>query len=141
MGAVVGPLLPRPQQCLRRVNRPSLCFSPARRRSNNGGGGTFARSDYNGQGFTGYYDSGGPTTGPLADASLIGAPKITPKLLKQHLDQYVIGQERAKKILSIAVYNHYQRVQELQRREEEEVELFNQQSRRDWVRHPVEGTM
>lgn len=77
--------------------------------------------------------------GPLADASMIGAPRITPKLLKQHLDQYVVGQERAKKILSVAVYNHYQRVRELQRKEEEEEELLAQQSRREWVRHPVEG--
>jgi ATP-dependent Clp protease ATP-binding subunit ClpX len=33
-----------------------------------------------------------------------------PKEIKAFLDQYVIGQERAKKILSVAVYNHYKRV-------------------------------
>lgn len=32
---------------------------------------------------------------------------ITPKEIKAHLDQYVIGQDEAKKILSVAVYNHY----------------------------------
>lgn len=34
----------------------------------------------------------------------------TPKSLKKVLDEYVIGQDRAKKILSVAVYNHYKRI-------------------------------
>ena len=34
----------------------------------------------------------------------------TPHELKEYLDQYVIGQEQAKKILSVAVYNHYKRI-------------------------------
>ncbi|MBQ4488208.1 MAG: ATP-dependent protease ATP-binding subunit ClpX [Ruminobacter sp.] len=33
----------------------------------------------------------------------------TPHKIREHLDDYVIGQERAKKILSVAVYNHYKR--------------------------------
>ena len=33
-----------------------------------------------------------------------------PKEIKQYLDQYVIGQDRAKKLLSVAVYNHYKRI-------------------------------
>ena len=33
-----------------------------------------------------------------------------PRAIVEHLDQYVIGQERAKKVLSVAVYNHYKRV-------------------------------
>ena len=35
---------------------------------------------------------------------------LKPKELKQILDEYVIGQDRAKKVLSVAVYNHYKRV-------------------------------
>ena len=35
---------------------------------------------------------------------------LTPKEIKQHLDEYVIGQNRAKKTLSVAVYNHYKRI-------------------------------
>ena len=33
-----------------------------------------------------------------------------PKAIKEFLDQYVIGQDRAKKLLSVAVYNHYKRI-------------------------------
>jgi len=33
-----------------------------------------------------------------------------PKDIKKFLDQYVVGQERSKKILSVAVYNHYKRL-------------------------------
>ncbi len=35
---------------------------------------------------------------------------LTPKSIKTHLDQYVIGQDEAKKFLSVAVYNHYKRL-------------------------------
>ena len=35
---------------------------------------------------------------------------VKPKTIKEYLDQYVIGQEEAKKFLSVAVYNHYKRL-------------------------------
>jgi len=38
---------------------------------------------------------------------------ITPREIKDHLDQYVIGQEDAKKFLSVAVYNHYKRLRQV----------------------------
>jgi len=44
-----------------------------------------------------------------------------PKEIKAHLDQYVIGQEQAKKVLSVAVHNHYKRI--LSRSSYDEVEL------------------
>ncbi len=34
----------------------------------------------------------------------------TPKEMKAHLDQFIIGQEKAKKTLSVAIYNHYKRI-------------------------------
>ncbi|MBA3469364.1 MAG: ATP-dependent Clp protease ATP-binding subunit ClpX [Herpetosiphonaceae bacterium] len=34
-----------------------------------------------------------------------------PRVIRDHLDEYVIGQERAKKVLAVAVYNHYKRLQ------------------------------
>jgi ATP-dependent Clp protease ATP-binding subunit ClpX len=39
---------------------------------------------------------------------------LPPRELKAHLDKYVIGQDEAKKVLSVAVYNHYKRLQRLQ---------------------------
>ena len=41
------------------------------------------------------------------EASVTSIPK--PAKIKEYLDQYVIGQEKAKKIVSVAVYNHYKR--------------------------------
>jgi ATP-dependent Clp protease ATP-binding subunit ClpX len=38
---------------------------------------------------------------------------LTPELIKSTLDQFVIGQEKAKKILAVAVYNHYKRINSL----------------------------
>ena len=35
-----------------------------------------------------------------------------PKDIKKHLDEYVIGQDDAKRYLSVAVYNHYKRLQQ-----------------------------
>ena len=33
-----------------------------------------------------------------------------PREIKEKLDEYVIGQDEAKKVLSVAVYNHYKRI-------------------------------
>lgn len=35
---------------------------------------------------------------------------VTPRNIKEHLDRYVIGQDKAKRIISVAVYNHYKRL-------------------------------
>ncbi len=47
----------------------------------------------------------------------------TPHELKEYLDKYVIGQNKAKKILSVAVYNHYKRVKYEEQLKDKEVEL------------------
>ena len=46
---------------------------------------------------------------------------LKPKEIKEALDQYVIGQDRAKKTISVAVYNHYKRIRSLHK-EDKEVE-------------------
>ena len=46
-----------------------------------------------------------------------------PKDIKAFLDQYVIGQEEAKKVLSVAVYNHYKRIDYYTTRTDDDVEI------------------
>lgn len=46
-----------------------------------------------------------------------------PKEIKARLDDYVIGQEEAKKVLSVAVYNHYKRLIQGDEKAEKEVEI------------------
>ena len=45
-----------------------------------------------------------------AVADILSSPIPTPQKLYEHLDNYVIGQQRAKRVLSVAVYNHYKRL-------------------------------
>lgn len=108
----------------------------------------FRRTDFQSQnaGFTGSYEPGRPTEGPLAKASNHGAPRLTPSLLKEHLDKYVVGQDKAKKVTSVAIFNHYQRIREIRRLEEEEQAKAEQQARwelreRERDSHPVESTI
>lgn len=57
------------------------------------------------------------------DASL---KLLKPLEIKQHIDQYVIGQDDAKKVLSVAVYNHYKRLsQKINKDDEVEIEKSN----------------
>ncbi len=48
-----------------------------------------------------------------------------PKEIKEHLDQYVIGQDEAKRYLSVAVYNHYKRLQQPKDADGVEIEKSN----------------
>ena len=60
---------------------------------------------------------------PILDKS---ARLIKPQEIKAHLDDYVIGQEQAKKVLSVAVYNHYKRILQPDTNSEEvEIEKSN----------------
>lgn len=104
----------------------------------------YRRSDYDGQGWTSSYEPGVPTKGPLSQASKHGVPSLTPLSLKNHLDKFVVGQDRAKKVTCVAIYNHYQRIRELKRQEAEEQERRDQYSRRHLYErernsHPVDN--
>jgi len=48
-----------------------------------------------------------------------------PKEIKSFLDQYVIGQEASKRVLSVAVYNHYKRLIQVPSKEEVEIQKSN----------------
>lgn len=50
---------------------------------------------------------------------------IKPMEVKQHLDQYVVGQEEAKKVISVAVYNHYKRLMQEPGDEDVSIEKSN----------------
>ncbi|MBZ0071697.1 MAG: ATP-dependent Clp protease ATP-binding subunit ClpX [Thiohalobacteraceae bacterium] len=58
-------------------------------------------------------------------AAASGSKLPKPKEIKQVLDEYVIGQERAKKVLSVAVYNHYKRLDARSRKEDVELSKSN----------------
>jgi ATP-dependent Clp protease ATP-binding subunit ClpX len=60
----------------------------------------------------------------LQESSSLGLQELPkPQEIYDFLDQYVIGQERAKKSLSVAVYNHYKRVQSGDSKREDAIEL------------------
>lgn len=50
---------------------------------------------------------------------------LKPVDIKEHLDQFVIGQEEAKRILSVAVYNHYKRLMDVSPEDGAELEKSN----------------
>jgi ATP-dependent Clp protease ATP-binding subunit ClpX len=104
----------------------------------------FRRSDFDGQGWTSSYEPGAPTIGPLSQSSKLSAPRLTPSLLKEHLDKFVVGQDKAKKVTSVAIFNHYQRIREIKRQEAEAAELQEKERRwemreRERGGHPVES--
>jgi ATP-dependent Clp protease ATP-binding subunit ClpX len=62
----------------------------------------------------------------LEDSTTKGAGRLPrPAEIKDTLDDFVIGQERAKRVLSVAVYNHYKRVEYSAKAEEVEVQKSN----------------
>ena len=48
---------------------------------------------------------------------------LKPSEIKLHLDEYVIGQDEAKKVLSVAVYNHYKRLSQKSFKKDEDTEI------------------
>ncbi|CAG8975547.1 hypothetical protein HYALB_00005615 [Hymenoscyphus albidus] len=98
------------------------------------------------QGYVGNYEAYAPTKGPLSLSSKHGVSTLTPSLLKKHLDKFVVGQDKAKKVTSVAIYNHYQRIREIRRQDHEEQEKRDQRARQEarqrippeFLQHPVE---
>ncbi len=60
----------------------------------------------------------------LADTEEVAFTELPkPQEIFEFLDSYVVGQDRAKRVLSVAVYNHYKRVRAGQRAKDDDVEL------------------
>ncbi|MDA1188781.1 MAG: ATP-dependent Clp protease ATP-binding subunit ClpX [Chloroflexi bacterium] len=64
-----------------------------------------------------------PTT-PREETDVM-AKGVNPKWLYQKLDEYVVGQQRAKKVMSVAVYNHYKRIWSNHRNDDVELQKAN----------------
>ncbi|MGD2163553.1 MAG: ATP-dependent Clp protease ATP-binding subunit ClpX [Anaerolineales bacterium] len=52
----------------------------------------------------------GETARPPGGLSSSGKPSLSPQQIFDHLEEYVVSQEHAKRVLSVAVYNHYKRI-------------------------------
>jgi len=63
--------------------------------------------------------------GSKGQSSGLSRPEVNPKWLHEKLNEYVIGQEQAKKVLSVAVYNHYKRIWANTNKDEVELEKAN----------------
>ena len=66
-----------------------------------------------------YYAS----VGKVSEAYSGGVRLLTPQEIKEKLDEYVIGQEEAKKILAVAVHNHYKRINYAANTHKDDVEI------------------
>jgi ATP-dependent Clp protease ATP-binding subunit ClpX len=116
----VPPLTPRVSfhnTLLRRQHRYISTSQPSSRRNN----------DFN-SGFSSSYDpSGDSGRGPMFNKTNFGVPQFYPRDLKKRVDDYVVGQDRAKKTICATIFNHYQN---LRRRHQHDHEDRN---RRDKV--------
>ena len=65
------------------------------------------------------------TTPPYGHPSYSGGEVPKPKEIKAYLDEYVIGQDQAKRFLAVAVYNHYKRLKHSRIQDEVEIEKSN----------------
>ncbi|MDE6273614.1 MAG: ATP-dependent Clp protease ATP-binding subunit ClpX [Clostridiales bacterium] len=61
--------------------------------------------------------------GKMPSAPTEQVPLKKPAEIKEALDQYIVGQDKAKKVLSVAVYNHYKRINAIAAGKSEEVEI------------------
>ncbi|KAI4867199.1 P-loop containing nucleoside triphosphate hydrolase protein [Hypoxylon rubiginosum] len=104
-------------------------------------------SDFN-SGFTSSYDPNEEGRGPMFSKSTFGVPQFYPRDLKKRVDEYVVGQDRAKKTISSVIFNHYQNVRRRQYQEEQERKrderlmrqaIARDRNARERETHPVEG--
>ncbi|KAG7115859.1 ATP-dependent clpX-like chaperone [Verticillium longisporum] len=71
-------------------------------------------------GFTSSYDPSDEGRGPMFNKTNFAVPSFYPRDLKKRVDEYVVGQHRAKKIICSTVFNHYQSLRRRRQRDEED---------------------
>lgn len=101
-------------------------------------------------GFTSSYD---PTQdsgrGPMFKKPSFGVPQFYPRDLKARVDEYVVGQDRAKKTICSAIFNHYQSLRRRRHDQDQDRRVSEKLQRQKWARerdlfeahrksHPVE---
>ncbi|KAK0673450.1 P-loop containing nucleoside triphosphate hydrolase protein [Cercophora samala] len=112
------------------------------------------RSSYFNSGFTSSYDPTQDTgRGPIFSKSKFGVPQFYPRDLKKRVDDYVVGQDRAKKTICSVIFNHYQGLRRRQHHELQDQHLREKIQRQKFAQdreifertgysapvHPVEG--
>jgi ATP-dependent Clp protease ATP-binding subunit ClpX len=102
-------------------------------------------------GFTGTYDpSIDSGRGPMFNKAKFGVPQFYPRDLKKQVDDYVVGQERAKKTICSTIFNHYQNLRRRHQIEHDDRNFRDKVMRQRFARereihqrrreaHPIEG--
>ena len=113
------------------------------------------RSNYFNSGFSSSYDPSQDTgRGPIFNKNTFGVPQFYPRDLKKRVDDYVVGQDRAKKTICSVIFNHYQGLRRRQHHELQDQRLREKLQRQKYAQdqeaferagynssrtHPVEG--
>ncbi|KAG5926991.1 hypothetical protein E4U42_002708 [Claviceps africana] len=96
---------------------------------------TSSRSPDLNSGFSGSYD---PATesgrGPMFSKANFGVPQFYPRDLKKRVDDYVVGQERAKRTICSTLFNHYQKIRRRHQYEHERRNLSEKLLRQRFTR-------
>ncbi|CAK7563937.1 MAG: ATP-binding protein [Sporothrix epigloea] len=133
--ALLGATWPAPGSVA--PSAPRLCFSNQRRSFSVSRMALVAsrRSQEFNSGFSSSYD---PTEdsgrGPMFNKAKFGVPQFYPRDLKKRVDDYVIGQDRAKKIICATIFNHYQRLRRKHHQEDSDRVLREKLQRQRFTR-------
>ncbi|TQN72138.1 ATP-dependent clpX-like chaperone [Colletotrichum shisoi] len=105
--------------------------------------------DFN-SGFTSTYDPASDAgRGPMFNKNSFGVPQFYPRDLKKRVDDYVVGQDRAKKTICSTIFNHYQGLRRRRQQDQEEKVQREKAERQRYARdrdilerreiHPAQG--
>lgn len=134
------------------LQAPSRCSGPGYRAFSVSTSSPSARRPHSfNSGFTSSYDpTDVPDRGPMFANPTFGVPQFYPRDLKSRVDEYVVGQERAKKTICSAIFNHYQNLRRRRHDQDQDNKLREKLQRQNRTRerdrlepyrdpHPVEG--